>query len=232
MKDLVLLIFCFIVGEVCSGQSKLVSENIYSNGNSIISYLSQREKFEKAGLPDLIKSTDTLHFRVSSMKQAIDIWTKDYITFYGTLTNFTTSYEGDRHKRKNKKANKFYSDKKSIDTATAKRIYGVFVEKSIFEIPLADSIKGWSTNGRDGTSYYVEKSTKNDYLFKDYWSPSTFKDKIDEAKRLHELTEELEKLLCMNESFGQFIQSLPYGTYTSDGFGVIMIAKKKKRIFQ
>jgi hypothetical protein len=66
MKELVLLIICFTVGEVCNGQGKKIYVTTYKNGEKSISYQQQQEEFQKAGLQNLTKSTDTLHFRFSS----------------------------------------------------------------------------------------------------------------------------------------------------------------------
>src|SRR5690348_14178741 len=57
-------------------------------------------------LPNLAKAKDSIHFRFSRDIQAIDIWTNDYKTFFGTFSNFT---RGNTYKReKKKKPYQFY----------------------------------------------------------------------------------------------------------------------------
>lgn len=228
MKQIIYILTFLSFGQLCFGQEKSFYVPTYGNGDTTLWFKWQQEKIEKAGLKNLTKIADTLHFRFSSEIQAIDIWTTDFLTFSGTLTNFTTSYDPDAHKRKKEKADKFFSDKKSLDTSTARQVYELFLEKSIFEIQPQDSIKIW-TDGKDGITYFIEHSTKNSYSFKDYWTPSIFKDKVDEAKNIHELTVKLEELLDLRQSLGQFINSLPYGTYRAGGISIVTTSKKRRK---
>lgn len=228
MKQIIYILTFLSFGQLCFGQEKSFYVPTYGNGDTTLWFKWQQEKFEKSGLKNLTKTTDTLHFRFSSEIQAIDIWTTDFLSFSGTLTNFTTSYDPDAHNRKKEKADKFFSETKPLDTGTARQVYEIFVEKSIFDIPAQDSIKGW-TDGLDGITYFIEQSTNNNYSFKDYWTPAIFKDKVDEARRFYEMTERLEQLLNLRQSFGQFIHSLPYGTYRAGGLSIITTSKTKRK---
>ena len=203
-------------GQLCYGQNKKSYLPLYANGDTILWFKLQQEKLHKAGLKDLTKTKEKLHFRLSSETQAIDIWTTDQMIFWGTLTNFTTSYNTQNHQRKRPNKEKFFSTVTKLDTSNARRIYDLFMKKSIFDIPPQDSIKDW-TGGLDGTTYFIEQSTSDHYSFKEYWTPDLFKDKVDEAKRINELTLDLEVLLNLTQSFDQFIHSLPYGTYNAGG---------------
>jgi len=228
MKQIIYILTFLNFGQLCYGQVKSFYVPTYGNIDTTLWFKWQQEKFEKAGLKNLTQTTDTLHFRFSSETQAIDIWTTNFLTFSGTLMNFTTSYDPDAHKRKKQKEDKFFSDSKTLDTSTARQVYELFMEKSIFEIPPQDSINNW-TNGKDGITYFIEYSTNNKYSFKDYWTPSIFKDKVYEAKRLTELTEKLEILLNLRQSFGQFINLLPYGAYRAGGISIITTSKRKRK---
>jgi hypothetical protein len=152
-------------------------------------------------LPDLTKSRDSLHFRLWTNSQAIDIWTNDYKIFNGMLSNHTKSETTD----------KFYSNKTPINPATAKEIYKLFKAKLIFQIPTDGKIKGWSPVS-DGEAILVEYSTKEFYSFKEYDTPSMFKN-IKEAVTLDKLEKELEAILNMNKSWGTFLNGLPKGCY-------------------
>ena len=228
MKQIIYILAFLTFGQLCYGQEKSFYVPTYGNGDTTLWFKWQQEKFEKAGLKNLTQTTDTLHFRFASEIQAVDIWTTNFLTFSGTLTNFTTSYDPDGHKREKKKEDKFFSESKHLDTSTARQVYELFIEKSIFEILPQDSINNW-TDGLDGTTYFIEHSTKNSYSFKDYWTPSIFKDKVDEAKRFHEITERLEELLNLRQLFGQFINSLPYGTYRAGGIAIITTSKTRRK---
>lgn len=228
MKQIIYILWLLSLGQLCFGQEKSFYVPTYGNDDTTLWFKLQQEKFGKAGLKNLTNATDTLHFRFSSEIQAIDIWTTNYLTFSGILTNFTTSYDPNGHERKNPKEEKFYSKVNKLDTNIVRQIYEVFNEKAIFDIPPQDSIKDWN-DGLDGITYFVEYSTFSSYLFKDYWTPSAFKDKVDEAKRFYELTQRLEELLNLHQSFEQFISSLPYGTYKAGGILIITTSKKKRK---
>jgi len=225
----IIYIFAFLTfGQLCYGQEKSFYVQTYLNGDTSILFKWQQERYEKAGLKNLTKATDTFHFRFATDIQAIDIWTNDFLTFMGTLTNYTSSYDPDDYKIKKEKADKFFSNTKSLDTSIARQVYDIFIEKSIFDIPPQDSIKEW-TYGEDGITYFIEKSTNNSYTFKEYWTPSIFKDKIDEARRIYEMTKELEELLNLWQSFKQFIYSLPYGAYRAGGLLIITTLKPRRK---
>ena len=225
MKQIIYILTFLSFGQFCIGQEKSFYVPTYKDGDTTLWFKLQQEKFEKAGLSDLTKSTDALHFRFSSEIQAVDIWTTDFLTFSGTQTNFTTSYNPNGHKRKKEI---FFSKANLIDTATAMKVYNLFIEKSIFEIAPQDSIKDWSS-GKDGVTYFIEYTTSNIYSFKDYWSPETFKNKITAAKNIYEIAQKLEELLNLEQSFGHFINSLPSGTYRGGGIEIIMNSKRKRK---
>ena len=225
MKQIIYILTFLSFVQLCSGQEKSFYVKTYGNEDTTLWFKWQQEKFEKAGLKNLAETTDTLHFRFSSEIQAIEIWTTDFLTFSGKQTNFTTSYNPNGRKRKKER---FFSKTSLIDTATAMKVYNLFIEKSIFEIAPQDSIKDWSS-GKDGVTYFIEYSTSNIYSFKDYWSPETFKNKIKAAKNIYEITQKLEELLNLKQSFGHFINSLPNGAYRGGGIEIIMNSKKKRK---
>ncbi|MEX1191559.1 MAG: hypothetical protein WEA99_06260 [Brumimicrobium sp.] len=223
MKQIIYIFTFLFFGQFCFGQEKNSYVPTYENGDTTLWFNWQQEKFQKAGLKNLSKTTDTLHFRFSSEIQAIDIWTTNFLTFSGTLTNFTKKYAPDARKRKKEK---FYSNTKSIDSVTAKQVYDLFIEKAIFEIVPQDNIKEWSS-GKDGNIFFIEYVSQNYYSFKDYWSPETFKEKITAAKKINYIAEKLEEMLSLKKSFGQFINSLPNGAYRAGGIEIIMNSNKR-----
>lgn len=227
MKLITFILTFLSIGQLCFGQEKSFYVPTYGNGETSLWFKWQQEKIKKAGLRNLTITNDTLHFRFATETQAIDIWTTNFLAFSGTITNFTTSYKS-KNKNKKTKKGKFFSNSNPLDTNIARKVYELFKNKSIFEIPPQDSIIDW-TRGKDGITYIIEHSTKNSYSFKDYWTPSHFKDKVDEAKVLQELTESLEELLNLGQSFGQFIKSLPYGAYRAGGYWITLHSKKKRK---
>jgi hypothetical protein len=223
MKQIIYIFSILIFGQPCFGQERSFYVPKYGNGDTTLWFNWQQEKFKKAGLKNLTKSTDTLHFRFASETQAVDIWTRDYLAFSGTLTNFTTSHD---EKIDDRKKEIFYSEVVKLDTAKSREIFDLFMDKSVLRLAPQDSINGWK-DGLDGITYFIEYSTPTFYSFKDYWTPSAFKDKVDAAKRFNELTEELERLLDLRNSFNKFIHSLPYRTYRAGGIMIITTLDNK-----
>ncbi|HNL05957.1 MAG TPA: hypothetical protein PKH93_00205 [Chitinophagales bacterium] len=169
---------------------------------------------------------NTLHIRFASEIQAIDIWTTDSLTFSGTLTNFTRKFKPDKLGQKPKSApsKEFYSQISQLDSNTAQKVYQLFKEKAIFDLPPQNSIAGWRS-GLDGVTYQIEYAYSNYYFSEIYWTPQIFVHTIEEAKRLSELIQELEKLLNLQNSFENFIDLLPKGYYTLEG--IIKLEKKQ-----
>jgi hypothetical protein len=170
------------------------------------------KNLKKLGLSDLTKSKVNLHFRLASEIQVVDIWSTDNKRFDGILVNFTSRYDKMEQKIGKSKANKYFTKKVNLDTTKAREVYNLFRNLSVFTIPTDLSIKGWQ-KGDDGVTYIIEHSTPTTYSFKDYWTPSYYKDEIKEAETIDSLVREVDKTLQMKHSFAVFIQTLPYGCY-------------------
>lgn len=224
MRITILISISLLVGQLSCEQGKHVFIPLSGSGDTTLWFKWQQESFIKTGLPNLISSNDKLHFRFSTETQAIDIWTKDFKVFYGTLANFTTTYDENKYKE-NSKPELFYSNKSQLDTTVAKQVYNLFQKLSIFSIPTDNKIKGWSL-GDDGNEYLIEYSTPKDYTFKEYWTPSYYKDRIKEAATIDSLANELEMILQMKKSFSAFIHMLPYGSYHAGSMFVITTSDK------
>jgi hypothetical protein len=228
VKRSLTFIFLLTFGHFCNGQTKNSSIPTFNNGEVSFWFKYQQDNFQKSKLENLQTNVDSLHFRLSTQHQAIDIWTNDNIIFYGSLTSFTTDYDPEKHKKDNPKPDKFYSIKSSIDTFTAKKIYDLFNEQSIFDIPSGEKINGWNL-GTDGEEFIIEHSTKTNYSFKEYWTPSVHRNKLKEAMLIDNLTKEISTILQMRQSFNKFIDSLPYGCYHTGSMTVACRTKSKRR---
>ena len=124
MKNQAITIFLLTFSIYCFGQSKILDIPRYSNKEHTIWMGGEQNDVRGIGLPDLTKSKDSLHFRYSNEKQFIDIWTADYKTFNGFLTNFIEVGTKD-------KQNKYYKKFNFFDTSGAKQIYNIFNSLSI-----------------------------------------------------------------------------------------------------
>ncbi|SMD44207.1 hypothetical protein SAMN00777080_2826 [Aquiflexum balticum DSM 16537] len=216
MKQLFILLSLLFFSLLSFGQEKLLYVPTYEDGDTSYWFNWQQEKFEKAGLKKLTETNYALYFRFSTEIYAVDIWTENLSDFYGIVTNFTTSYDPDHNVKNQDREGEFFYCSKTLETSEAKEIYKLFKENEIFDIPPQDSIENWE-QGEDGTTYFIEYSNKDLYSFKDYWAPSHYMDKIDEAKRINILTEQLEEKLKFEQMFLEFLDSLPSGTYKAGG---------------
>ncbi|MDR6564378.1 MULTISPECIES: hypothetical protein [unclassified Arcicella] len=224
MKQILTSLLLSLVS-LCSAQIKTSSIPMNENGNKSFYFEDKQDIFQKTKLENLQTSLDTLHFRLSTENQAIDIWTNDYNVFYGSLTHFTFSYTLPKNKKSIQKQDRLFSIKSTIDTSTAKHIYNLFNEKSIFNLPSEEQINGWNL-GTDGSVFAIEYSTKTNYSFKNYWTPSHYRNKLIEAMLIDDLTKEISNVLQIKQSFDNFINSLPLGCYQKGSMHIICRTKK------
>ena len=226
INNIIVFFAVLFFSSVCEGQNKQIHVPIYQNSDTCLWFKWAQLDVSRAGLPNLTTSKDSLHFRFLTETQAIDIWTADFITFNGTIANFTTAYNSNK-KSTSIKDGRFYSNVENIDTATCRKIYNIFTSLSIFNIPTDDNIPGWSS-GEDGTTFLIETSTPQEYSFKTYWTPSVFKDSLIEAATIDTLAKQLQEVLRLEESFGAFISQLPIGCYHYVSYVIICREKEKK----
>lgn len=185
-----------------------------------------QKRISKAGLDDLTQTRDSLHFRLFTERQAIDIWTSDYQTFDGTLTNFTRRVDEHKDRRKGN-SDGYYNETIKLDTIKAREIFELFQSRAILYMPPQDSISGWGS-GLDGITYSVEYSTPGYYSIKNYWTPGVYKDIVDDAGKFYAVLKQLEKIMNLNSTFYKFIKTLPKGTYTAGGIALITTSKVRK----
>lgn len=174
--------FMFFVNLTYCQVTKTIDVKIYKNGDTSLWYKWRTELGEKLQLDKLVNSTDSLHFRFWQDGQAVDIWTNDYKTFKGTVTNYLKKYSKISSCKENTKHQKVYTNKIPLDTLQAREAYNLIIEYSLFTIPSEEKIKEW-TKGKDGVTYLIEISTVNSYTFKSFWEPASQKN-IVEAKKI------------------------------------------------
>jgi hypothetical protein len=168
---IIFLLSCFI----SVGQNKTVSIPISLNSDTTYWYKWLQKYSSSKGLSDLSKNADSLHFRITTLSQAVDVWTNDYKNFKGIVTVFIKCVSSQQVE-----TNKTISIR--IDTSIARKIYDLVKDNNIFTIPTDEKINGWS-QGFDGIEVLIEYSTPNFYSFKQYWTPCVFKD-IKEAQAI------------------------------------------------
>jgi len=202
MKVFLVIISLFQLSLSVLGQNKSFKTPKYLNGKPILKDSVIYYSDKKLRIFDMTDGSDSFHIRFSTKTETLDIWTYDYQSFFGKLLLSVKAH--------NINPDKFYSEVISVDTSTAKKIYNLFQEYSILEIPTQDSIKGWLMV-LDGDLYTIEYSMPRIYRLKTYWTPSEL-DNTKEAKAITNLIAHLYKIIPSVNKSG-FVCSLPPGQY-------------------
>jgi len=228
MKSIFPLITFFLLTEALFAQQSKCCIPLENGKDTAFWYKWSQENIAKNGLPNLLKTIDSLHYRFRTQNQVIDIWTNDFKYFNGTVTNYTTAVpDGNQSKGEGK----FYSETKMIESRTTKLIDEIFNSLGIFNVPPQSDIVGWE-DGSDGGIVIIECSTPTKYSFKSYWTPSLFKN-IKEAITIDSLSKTLNAMLARGYSWANFLHRLPKGCYTNDGAFLVCtdipIKRKKRR---
>jgi len=223
MRTFISIIYLLFAGSVF-GQTKIINIPTYKNyQNQIDTTLWYKWKYalgEKLALPNLQTSNEIFHFRFWTDIQALDIWTSDGNSYFGTVTNYAQRYNRKLYKKGIYQVDKVFSNKINLDSSKARQIYFLLDTLSIVNIPADDKIKGWQ-QGFDGTEYIIETSNKIQYDFKTYWTPLIFSDKLIEAKQIQTLVDKLFKDFKIGRYYDKL--KLPEGNYKRDGIQGVKI---------
>ncbi len=203
---LLVLFSLFLFFSSLYGQTKYLQIPNGRNNDTSLLYKWKQNNAQRMKLEDLTKSTDKIHFRLWEENQVVEIWSNDLITFQGFLLNFTNKIYG-----KKRRAPSIFRSEIPIDTIIARQIYNIFIDNSIFNIPTDDSVKGWG-QGCDGEEFLIEYSTNTFYSFKEYWTPSVFKE-LREAVVIENMINRLDTILQVQKNWEDFFKSLPKGCY-------------------
>ncbi len=137
-------------------------------------YLSTKYLAKKIKSPDLTKSKDSLHIIFNYENQMIDVWTVNYSTYYGFISNYTNTHLNYRDKKNKFKKRQFYFDTVNLDTAIARKINAIYNFHSVIKITSEENFEGWLAIC-DGKAYSIEYSTPQFYNFKSWSSPRNYR---------------------------------------------------------
>jgi hypothetical protein len=205
---------------------KKVNIPTYNDGDTSLWYIWKCERAKTVHLPSLISDNRKIVFRVWLSDQIVDIWTNDYKTFNGVLTNYAASYASTTKRTNKSKSGKIYSDQVLLDISLARQNYKLF--KTIDSIPSEDSVVGWE-QGCDGVTYCFETSSTDTYSFKSYWTPEAQDSSLAEAQLIQSFIDKLYDLLNLEAEYSKFFKTLKPGAY-SDGSIMITIKLTRKQI--
>jgi hypothetical protein len=217
----------FIILSVMSAHGqmeKIISIPTFKNNkNELDTSLWFKWKYEltkQINLKNLQISTETFHFRFWTDAQALDIWTVDNKTYFGTVTNYAQRYDNKLLRKGVYKIDKVFTNQISLDTTKARELFILIDTLSILSIPTDEKITGWQ-QGFDGEEFLIETSTPTHYNFKTYWAPRIFVDSLNEAKRIQRLVDFLYNDFKLYDYYQKL--KLPAGSYQRNGIQGIQI---------
>jgi len=185
----------------------------------------KHELTKQINLKNLQTSNDTFHFRFWTDIQAIDIWTVDNKTYFGTVTNYAQRYDNKLLRKGTYQIDKVFTNQINLDTSKARKLFTLIDTLSIISIPSDEKISGWQ-QGFDGEEFLIETSTPSYYNFKTYWTPRIFADSLNEAKRIQIFVDFLYKDFKLYDYYQKL--KLPEGSYRRNGIQGIQIKTTKQ----
>ncbi len=222
-------IVLLLTGTLVAQQGKLVIIPKVMPIDSQTFFRMKRERESSLQLMDLTKSPDSFHFRFYQFGHVADIWTDDFKTFHGQLTNYAYK-EGKR----NSNDRKVLFNKVSIDSSLARQAFSL--TRAIDDLPSGEAIKGWdedSTGQRfdvsDGYTFSIETSSPRVYQFRTYGNPASQSRTIKEGKKVMKFVDSLESLISFSKSYSDFQGKLKPGSYTNGSVTHFIILKKRAR---
>ncbi len=223
-----LIFAALLVGHFSFGQSiKKIEIPFYQNsqnGNDTTSYYKLTlDIIKQTQLPDLELSQDSFHFRYWSDIHALDIWTNDFINYFGLVTNYAKKYNPKLLKKGKFVIEKIISNQYNLNSIVSRQIYKLVDTLKLCKIPTDSKIKGW-TDGLDGEVFIFENSSKTNYALKTYWTPRVFQDTLNEAKRIQYFIDRLNDEFKIRDYYNKL--KLPIGNYQRNGIPGINIETK------
>ncbi len=231
MKTLSITVFMILFSYLLYGQDKEI------NVLSIESYNNWTEQYkdlcDQLNITYLPKDTNNFWFRFVDNHQFTDLWTNDFKCFNGLIT--TSAYYLNAKSKSNKEGRLFYS-KQIIDTAKAKQIYNLLIHDSIIQILVknytANKDSSSSRSRYEGHSFRFEISSRNSFTMityeEDYLPDTLSKDRL----AINSFVKLLKTELSLDKSYIDFFSTLPFGTYSDEGYSVIINTRKSKHFIK
>lgn len=172
MKKITLKILLLIYSSFLFSQSKVEELNLTQDSDTIYWNKYKNELIKKHNFEDITNKKDEIVFKFWSFGTCIEVTKND------TLINGNLIYFVDEVDEFSKKV---FKKTFNLKSETAKEIINLIEKTEINKIASDKFIKGWQ-HGFDGIEYIFEYKTKNEYSFKNYWTPN-LQDNLDEAKK-------------------------------------------------
>jgi len=223
----ILLIIHLLFSGYSFAQTKRTSGVTSPNGDTSFWYKYQIQQLKKLSLPSLDTATGKEYYRVWTNKQVISIWQDYNGVISGNIITWTDEYPPYNEKPTNRTFIKI----KPLTSDTARLIQQLFLASGILSIPSDNAIKGWQ-QGFDGVTYFIEQSSKDNYSFKTYWTP-TSQGTLAEAIQVQSFIDAISSLGDLKGEWKSFEKVIPYECYINDGPGItckVLTTKERKQL--
>ena len=206
------------------GQERSFNVKMYPDGDTTLWYKLKSELVEQIELENLYDTNNKWHFRIWTDEQVFEIWKDSLNRYNGRITSWTKDYPPN----KKRSESSVYYEYAALDSNQINSLLGLLDSMGIKEMPVQDSIIGWST-GCDGSIYTIETSNKTDYYFKTYWTPSA-QDSIKEALSLIEFIDSVEIITYADSIWNSFKTRIPFACYNNDTILILCTGLTKREL--
>lgn len=220
-----ILTILLLSGLASSQKNRTIYIPVKKDGDTARWYSLHYKAEDKLKLDHIVNLEDTFYFRFWAYGRIVEIWSIDYKTFNGSMTNYARKFKpylfrkllsliSENYKYYHREKTRLIRNTVPLDTSSCRQIYELF--KIVEFIPTCDSIKEWGY-GCDGSYFYFETSTPEIFTYKKYWSPDAF-DSLPEAKLIQCFIDSLFSIPSIDAAYSQFHQSLPPGPYKEESY--------------
>jgi len=181
-------------------------------------------------LPVIENTKFTTYIRVSSDGQIVDLFSNDNLIFQGTVTNRITKYKTVKTEwgKSNVESQYFYRTQQ-LDTNTSTRLANYLLNSGLDTIPTDSLIPSWTKGFFDCSGLNYQIKNKGVFSIKIFRCPWGQNDTSDYKKVVISDYEFIEKNLDLNNRYELFMDLLPPGIYSNDGFIMTIIGKYIKK---
>jgi hypothetical protein len=212
MKKNTLKILFLIYSNLIFAQTKIEDLNLTKDSDTIYWNKYKKGLIKKFNLEDIESKKDEIIFKFWTYGTCIEV-TKNDTIINGSLTYFVEEIS--------EFSNNIFKKTFSLKSDVSKNIFTLIKKSEINEIASDKFIEGWQ-HGFDGIEYLIEYKTKNDYSFKNYWTPNSQFD-IEEAKIIQNFVNELYEI-CDSESLSkEFVKEIPFRSYSYNGGSSVVV---------
>lgn len=156
------------------------------------------------GLEPIDKVQDDFYFRLWTGVNVIEL-RRSEDKVIGDVTYLVQQY-------KEKKEGKIYFKKTPLSSETTDHINDLINNYKIIELPTDRQIAGWEM-GLDGITYFIETADKTSFSCKTHWTPTHYKEKLIEARRLVDFLEEINRIEELNAIGKRFMDRQPFSAW-------------------